>query len=268
MRARGGGPSQSAPCAWACSFVQGLANARCGAAATLAAAGVLVLVTTLAAVHVPSWSVAARITPTAKAHLANRCAAGPWPWHPPRDRSQAASTPHPSNATVHVERPRSLGVGPVFVVGCGHSGTSLMTRMLGAHSRLWNYPGETGMLEKGSLARARAIGTDLQRQATQAGAVLTRAHSTSWVRDSSCVATRTRVRAQASPGGSRKRRITCTASRTRLTASPMHMWLLWCGTGVMSWPACSNEAPTRPRQRAIVGVAASLRPCPGGTTHV
>jgi hypothetical protein len=33
--------------------------------------------------------------------------------------------------------------GPVFIVGCGHSGTSLMLRMLGAHSRIHAIQSET-----------------------------------------------------------------------------------------------------------------------------
>lgn len=36
---------------------------------------------------------------------------------------------------------------PIFVVGCGHSGTSLMLRMLDAHSNLLAIPEETGILQ-------------------------------------------------------------------------------------------------------------------------
>ncbi len=34
---------------------------------------------------------------------------------------------------------------PIFVVGCGHSGTSLMLRMLGAHSNIYAIADETGV---------------------------------------------------------------------------------------------------------------------------
>ena len=162
----GGARFQSDMCR--CCGAHSQASARCGAVATLTAAVALVLLASLAAVRVPAWHAATSVAPTAKAHMASACTAGPWPWHPPAGH-KVPSTPAASNSTSSSNVRRSTAVGPVFVVGCGHSGTSLMTRMLGAHSRLWNYPGETGMLEKGSLARARAIGNDLQRQATEAG---------------------------------------------------------------------------------------------------
>lgn len=36
---------------------------------------------------------------------------------------------------------------PVFIVGCGHSGTSILLRMLGAHSRIHAIPYESGLAQ-------------------------------------------------------------------------------------------------------------------------
>ncbi len=38
--------------------------------------------------------------------------------------------------------------GPILVVGCGHSGTSIMLAMLGEHSRVFAVPGETNFLRR------------------------------------------------------------------------------------------------------------------------
>ena len=39
----------------------------------------------------------------------------------------------------------SMEVRPIFLVGCGHSGTSLLARLIGAHSRIYAIPGETNI---------------------------------------------------------------------------------------------------------------------------
>lgn len=47
---------------------------------------------------------------------------------------------------------------PIFIAGCGHSGTSLLLAMLGAHSRIFAVPGETSvgyLPERDFLARCR-----------------------------------------------------------------------------------------------------------------
>jgi len=40
---------------------------------------------------------------------------------------------------------------PIFVVGCGHSGTSIMTTILGNHPNLYSIPGESGFLYQNEL---------------------------------------------------------------------------------------------------------------------
>lgn len=39
----------------------------------------------------------------------------------------------------------SMDIRPIFLVGCGHSGTSLLARLIGAHSRIYAIPGETNI---------------------------------------------------------------------------------------------------------------------------
>lgn len=38
--------------------------------------------------------------------------------------------------------------GGIHVCGCGHSGTSILTRLIGAHSQIYALPGETGIAKK------------------------------------------------------------------------------------------------------------------------
>ena len=38
--------------------------------------------------------------------------------------------------------------GGIHVCGCGHSGTSILTRLIGAHSEIYALPGETGIAKK------------------------------------------------------------------------------------------------------------------------
>lgn len=53
---------------------------------------------------------------------------------------------------------RSALPGGIHVCGCGHSGTSILTRLVGAHSRIHAIPGETGVAKKESYRRyARAL---------------------------------------------------------------------------------------------------------------
>lgn len=40
---------------------------------------------------------------------------------------------------------------PIFIVGCGHSGTTLLLKILGTHSRLYSIPYESRMLIKGEV---------------------------------------------------------------------------------------------------------------------
>ena len=43
---------------------------------------------------------------------------------------------------------RSKIKGGIHVCGCGHSGTSILTRLIGAHSEIYALPGETGIAKK------------------------------------------------------------------------------------------------------------------------
>lgn len=50
---------------------------------------------------------------------------------------------------------------PIFIVGCGHSGTSILLRLLGAHSRLYAVPGESELfLGPDDAVAARAAAWD------------------------------------------------------------------------------------------------------------
>lgn len=46
-----------------------------------------------------------------------------------------------------------IDAAPIFVVGCGHSGTSIMLRLLGQHSRIYGVPYESRVLECPRLKR-------------------------------------------------------------------------------------------------------------------
>lgn len=46
--------------------------------------------------------------------------------------------------------------GGIHVCGCGHSGTSILTRLIGAHSQVHAIPGETGAAKKESYGRFKA----------------------------------------------------------------------------------------------------------------
>jgi hypothetical protein len=45
--------------------------------------------------------------------------------------------------------------GGIHVCGCGHSGTSILTRLIGAHPRIHAIPGESGVAKKESYRRYR-----------------------------------------------------------------------------------------------------------------
>jgi hypothetical protein len=45
---------------------------------------------------------------------------------------------------------------PVFIVGCGHSGTTLLTAMLDSHPQMHAYPGESNVFLRGVTARTSA----------------------------------------------------------------------------------------------------------------
>ena len=45
--------------------------------------------------------------------------------------------------------------GGIHVCGCGHSGTSILTRVIGAHPRIYAIPGESGVAKKESYSRYR-----------------------------------------------------------------------------------------------------------------
>lgn len=57
---------------------------------------------------------------------------------------------------------------PVFIVGCGHSGTSLMLRLLGAHSQIHGIPRETG-IAAGTVSRLRRESRRLDCLTARAG---------------------------------------------------------------------------------------------------
>lgn len=50
----------------------------------------------------------------------------------------------------HVKGIRLQG-SPIFIVGCGHSGTSLLLAVLSAHSRIYAIPYESGVFNKSSI---------------------------------------------------------------------------------------------------------------------
>ena len=58
---------------------------------------------------------------------------------------------------------------PVFVVGCGHSGTSLLLAILGSHPGIHAVPGESGIALKGNQDLFRASEGRFDREAVAAG---------------------------------------------------------------------------------------------------
>jgi hypothetical protein len=53
--------------------------------------------------------------------------------------------------------------GGIHVCGCGHSGTSILTRLIGAHSQIHAIPGETGVAKKERFSRYRQATTAFWR---------------------------------------------------------------------------------------------------------
>jgi hypothetical protein len=62
--------------------------------------------------------------------------------------------------------------GGIHVCGCGHSGTSILTRLIGAHPRIHAIPGETGVAKKGSYRRYRQAIEGFWRDSAAAGAAV------------------------------------------------------------------------------------------------
>ncbi|MCP9928272.1 sulfotransferase [Cyanobium sp. CH-040] len=62
--------------------------------------------------------------------------------------------------------------GSVHVCGCGHSGTSILTRLVGAHSRIHAIPGESGVAKKERYGRYREALERFWRDSEAAGADL------------------------------------------------------------------------------------------------
>ncbi len=58
---------------------------------------------------------------------------------------------------------------PVFIVGCGHSGTTLLTAMLDTHHQLHAYPGESNVFLRGVTARSFAPLVELAAEAKRLG---------------------------------------------------------------------------------------------------
>ena len=59
--------------------------------------------------------------------------------------------------------------GGIHVCGCGHSGTSILTRLIGAHSRIHPIAGETGVAKKESFGRYRRAVEQFWQETTAAG---------------------------------------------------------------------------------------------------
>ncbi|MEO1002391.1 MAG: sulfotransferase [Cyanobacteria bacterium J06638_7] len=62
--------------------------------------------------------------------------------------------------------------GGLHVCGCGHSGTSILTRLVGAHSRVHAIAGETGVAKKESYGRYRLALEQFWQASKAAGADL------------------------------------------------------------------------------------------------
>jgi hypothetical protein len=58
---------------------------------------------------------------------------------------------------------------PVFIVGCGHSGTTLLTAMLDSHPHMRSYPGESNLFRFPEPRRKMHLLADLVPAARQAG---------------------------------------------------------------------------------------------------
>lgn len=62
--------------------------------------------------------------------------------------------------------------GGIHVCGCGHSGTSILTRLIGAHSGIHAIAGESGVAKKESYRRYRLALERFQRESTAAGCTI------------------------------------------------------------------------------------------------
>ena len=60
--------------------------------------------------------------------------------------------------------------GGIHICGCGHSGTSILTRLIGAHSRIYAIPGETGIARRGSHTRYAAGIKNFEQKVIESGA--------------------------------------------------------------------------------------------------
>jgi hypothetical protein len=62
--------------------------------------------------------------------------------------------------------------GGIHVCGCGHSGTSILTRLIGAHPRVHAIPGESGVAKKESYRRYRQALEGFWADTTAIGAAI------------------------------------------------------------------------------------------------
>ena len=60
--------------------------------------------------------------------------------------------------------------GGIHICGCGHSGTSILTRLIGAHSRIYAIPGETGIARRGSYTSYAAGIKNFEQKVIESGA--------------------------------------------------------------------------------------------------
>lgn len=128
-------------------------------------------------VHAPTWTVATSTSTSASTRscLANTLqladgVVAAMLWHtitPQHWSCHMASSPSSK---------RSLSGGdtdkrPVFVVGCGNSGTTITTRLLGAHPSLFAYPEETAAFEAPTERDREARLLEVHQAALRAGCV-------------------------------------------------------------------------------------------------
>jgi len=60
--------------------------------------------------------------------------------------------------------------GGIHVCGCGHSGTSILTRLIGAHSGIYAIPGETGIARRERYTRYAAGVKSFEQKVIESGA--------------------------------------------------------------------------------------------------